>query len=322
MKTIIVSEADSGQRLDRFLRKILPEAPLSLIYKMLRSKKIRLDGKKGAEDVRIESGDEIAVFLNDDELAGYGTKKNMKPSLGKLPFDPKWILFEDEHLLILNKPPGINVHPGDHKSDEVSLIQLVQDYLGGRYDTATFRPSLVHRLDRDTSGVLAIAKTRKDLNTLLDTLQSGKVKKTYLAFTAGIPPQPSGTISDPLLRVENAKGENKVRIDPAGQKAITGYRVVQKDVRANLALVELDLKTGRTHQIRVHLASIGAPVLGDRVYGNASENRKYGRESGVARQLLHAWKLAFAHPQTGKPIVIEAPMPRDMERITESLGFK
>lgn len=196
--------------------------------------------------------------MNDAEFEAYSERA--KPTEGKVgSFDSNWILFEDEDLLAVNKPPRLTVHPGDHKTTEASLIELVQDYLGKRYDTPTFKPSLVHRLDRDTSGVILIAKNRPALNVLLDELQSNRFKKTYLTVTSGIPEKKRDTIKVPLLRIENAKNEAKVQVHPKGQKAVTHYETVRE--KEDFALLKVVLETGRTHQIRVHLSHIGCPVL-------------------------------------------------------------
>lgn len=225
------------------------------------------------------------------------------------------MLFEDPSVLVVNKPAGVNVHPGDHKSDEASLIEAVTDYFQGKFDTLTFRPSLVHRIDRDTSGAVVIAKTKPALDRLLDALQNDKFDKTYAAVTSDSPNPPEGTVKKRLLRVENAKNEAKVRIDEAGQSAVTHYRTLKNGIEGKYALLECRIETGRTHQIRVHLASVGAPVLGDRAYGNPKENAFAKRRFGTSRQLLHAWKIGFPHPETGKLVSVEAPFEPDMARL-------
>lgn len=167
-----------------------------------------------------------------------------------------------------------------------------------KFDTLTFRPSLVHRIDRDTSGVLLIAKNKRSLDRLLDALQNDKMDKTYAMIATKTPRPESGTVRKKLLRVEGAKNEAKVRVDDSGAHAVTHYRTKQKNVAGKYALVECRIETGRTHQIRVHMASLDCPVLGDRAYGDIGENSHAKRRFGIDRQLLHAWKLSFPHPTT------------------------
>lgn len=231
--------------------------------------------------------------------------------------NPLDVIYEDDDLIVINKDAGENVHPGDHKSNESSLIERVQDMLGGRYDSLAWKPSLVHRIDRDTSGVILIAKTKKMLEALLSLLQNGKMTKVYHAIVVGVPQKPRDTIRVRLQRIENAKNEAKVQIHPLGQEAITHYKTLQENVRSHYSLLECQIETGRTHQIRVHLASIGCPILGDRAYGNRSENAFALKEYKIHRQLLHAHSLSFEHPFTRKIITLRAPYKVDMRNILE-----
>ncbi|MDQ1343746.1 MAG: rRNA synthase [Patescibacteria group bacterium] len=182
-------------------------------------------------------------------------------------------------------------------------------------DTLTFRPSLVHRIDRDTSGVILIAKTKRSLDRLLSALQNDKMDKTYATIVTNVPELPRGSIRKKLLRVENAKNEAKVRVDESGLPAVTHYETLKSKIAGKYALLQCRIETGRTHQIRVHLASIGTPVLGDRAYGEVGENSFAKRKFGISRQLLHAWKLEFPHPETGERIRVEAPLEPDMEEL-------
>ncbi len=317
MREWSIGPNEAGQRLDKFLKKLLPGAPLSLIYKLGRTGKVKVDGKRREDSYRLEEGESVRVFLPDEAF-----EEMLRESVPSAPdlrteraFDPSRIVFEDADVLAVSKPAGLNVHPGNHKTDESSLIESVSDYLGGRYDTLTFRPSLVHRIDRDTSGVVLIAKTKRALDAMLSALRNGGIEKTYLAVTVGTPEPAAGTVRKRLLRQETGKRSEKVVTDPAGLSAVTHYRVVGKGVPDKYAVVECRIETGRTHQIRVHLASLGTPVLGDASYGNAPENSYARRHLGVARQLLHAWKLSLPHPVTGRPLPLEAPLETDMLRI-------
>lgn len=268
---------------------------------------------------RLELHDTIEFYFQEEEwnnlLQDAISTRAKSENYGKNPLD---ILYEDADLLIINKDAGENVHPGDHKSDESSLIERVQDALKGKYDSLAWKPSLVHRIDRDTSGVIMIAKTKKMLEALLFLLQNGKIEKIYHTLVIGSPPKPRDTIRARLKRIENAKNEAKVQTDPNGQEAITHYKTLQEGMRSKYSLLECRIETGRTHQIRVHLASIGCPILGDKAYGNRSENAFSLREYDIHRQLLHAFSLSFEHPFTKKILTVIAPYKDDMKKIIES----
>ncbi len=368
----ITSPSDSDQRIDKFIKKYLKEAPLWGIYKWLRTGKIKVNRKKVDQTYRIDEGDVIEIYLSDDEIAGFqvsessvnnSNQKNIETNgwENRRPLD---ILYEDKSLMIVNKPPGINVHPWDHKTKEVSLIEQVQDYLDGRYNTLSWKPSLVHRIDRDTSGVIMIAKEKKMLESLLDLLQSGKIEKIYHTIVIGTPEKPRDTIRAKLLRKEDAQDESKVIVSPLWQEAITHYRILKgirqiprdhqkqevqgreklskwayewvsdqesfssddgirsfsgslTNIRNKYSLVECHIETGRMHQIRVHLASIGIPVLWDKAYGDKWENSFARREYGITRQLLHAYSLSFEHPKTGEVLSIRAAYQSDMQNLLE-----
>ena len=210
----------------------------------------------------------------------------------------------------------MNLHPRDHKTTEISLIELVQDSLGEKYNSLSFKPALVHRIDRDTSGCIMIAKDKKTLDALLTLLQSGKIEKIYHTIVVGTPEKPRDTIRARLLRIEEARDEAKVRVDPNGQEAITHYRILNANICDNkYSLLECHIETGRTHQIRVHMAYIGHPILGDKAYGDRGENSFAKREHNITRQLLHARSLTFVHPVSGKELRIEAPYEEDMDKI-------
>lgn len=314
-KICITQPGDADQRLDKFLKKYLPNAPLGAIYKFLRTGKIKINWKKKDQTYVIQLNDEITFFFLDDEMLAF-----QKKTWVIIPIE--WshslslqgrILYEDEYILVINKPAHLNVHPGDHKTKEISLIEWVHDYLGSKYSTLTFKPSLVHRIDRDTSGCILIAKEKKTLEALLSELQEHKIEKIYHAIVAWIPEKPRGTIRAKLLRIENAQNESKVRIDANGQNAVTHYRTLQTfpHSKESFSLLECVIETWRMHQIRVHLASIGLPIIGDRAYGNISFNSFFRRKTWVSRQLLHAKQLIFTHPIHKTILNIEAPYESD-----------
>lgn len=317
MKVLIITHpSDADQRLDKFLKKYLPAAPLGAIYKMLRTGKIKVSGKKQDPKYRLQIGDEISVFLHDDEVSALQSAST--PSPVKTPKQSAAvldILYQDDSLLVINKPAGMNVHPGDHKAQEVSLIELVHDRFLGAHQSLTFKPALVHRIDRDTSGCILVALEKNMLEFLLAELQAHRIEKVYHAVVSGKMTKPRATLEERLLRRENVKDEAKVVVHPSGQRAVTHYATLREFQRdgALFSLLECRIETGRTHQIRVHLAHQGHPIIGDRAYGDKSINSFLRRWYGIDRQFLHARSLSFLHPKTKKRLTIEAPYSLDIE---------
>lgn len=331
MQTLhIVHPSDVGQRIDRFCKKYFPNAALGGIYRMLRTGKIKVNGKKKDQTYKIEQNDEITFWISDDEIAELrninsqsigipwssfsSTKKEIHWSQHILQSN---ILYEDQYLIVYNKPAWLNVHAGDHKTNESNLIDQIQDYLQGKYDSLTFRPALVHRIDRDTSWCILIAKDKNVLELLLSDLQSHKIEKIYHALVIGKPLKNTDTIRKKLLRVENAHSEAKVRVDQDWQNAITHFHLLHtyhwNKADDQYSILECRIETGRTHQIRVHLASIDCPILGDKAYWDKKINSYCARQYAVQRQMLHAQSLIFCHPITRKLLKIEAPYMEDFQ---------
>ena len=330
MQIITIEENDANQRLDKFLKKLFINATRALIYKFNRKSKIKVKQaweewfKKRDNEFKLSVWDEVKLFLSDKDISELSKKPTPNPSLLRMGieqrFNKKDIVFEDGDLFVVNKASGTNVHPGDFKSKEVSLIQQVQDYLGEKLNSLTFKPSLVHRIDRDTSWILLIAK-KKDILTKLvaDFKNHKKIKKTYLAICFGKLPQKSWTITKKLLRIENAKNQNKVQISDQGQTAISHYKLVEEfsvnttNWPQNISVVEVEIETGRMHQIRVHLASLKCPIIWDKAYGNKSLNYYFEKEFWVSRQMLHAYKISFFHYGRKKQLDLMAKLKNDME---------
>ena len=313
MQTIIIENpSDSDQRIDKFLKKYLPNITLSTLYKWLRTGKIKVNEKKVEQTYRLDLGDSIVLFINDEEISSLRQQETLIHTIQEKKIE---ILYEDPYFLAVNKPTGMNVHPGDHKTTEASLIELIQDQLWGRYDSLSFRPSLVHRIDRDTSGTLLIAKEKRTLDALLSLLQNGKIEKTYHAVVVGKPIKARDTLSANLERIENAKNEAKVIVSPWGQRAITHYATLREGIRERYSLLECQIETGRTHQIRVHMAHNHTPILGDKSYGNIPENTYARKHFSIHRQLLHAYSLSFIHPITREKIIITAPYAHDFKQL-------
>lgn len=334
MKEFTITENDAEQRLDKFLKKLFPNAVRSLIYKLNRKGKIKiitLQNKKTKQDneYKLQIGEKIQIFLSDAEFTELSTVRKLPTSnLKKLTaWDlKKDIVYEDGDLLILNKEPGINVHPGNHKTTEVSIIEQVHDYFDDKLNSLTFKPSLVHRIDRDTSGILMIAKKKQILTRLSkDFKEHTNIKKTYRVLAIGRFSRSSGTITKKLLRIEDAKNQNKIQVSEKGQTAISHYKVLReyeidtKEGKQIISDVEVEIETGRMHQIRVHLASIWNPIIWDSKYGNKSFNHYISREYGLNRQALHALKIEFMHYGRNKKMTLQAKLKPDMIRFIDKI---
>jgi len=325
MQKYNISKNDADQRLDKFLKKLLINASLSTIYKFNRKGKIKvitLDGKKTKQDneYKIQEGEIIHVFLSDSEIQEFSQKKEQKSSLSSQNMlQKKDITFEDEDILVINKNPGMNVHPGDHKTKEVSLIEQVEDYYKGKLNSLTFKPSLIHRIDRDTSWIIMIAKSKKTLVQLASDFKSHKkIQKTYFCVTLWKLSRREGTITKKLKRIENAKNENKVQISDTWLEAITHFKLIDEYKlklplgEQTISILKVTIETGRMHQIRVHLATLWNPILWDKIYGNKKLNAYFEKYFHIQRQMLHAWKIEFFHPGKKKKMKLEAKLKDDM----------
>lgn len=314
MKIFKIEENDANQRLDKFLKKLLPNSSLSLIYKINRKNKVKVNSKRQDNEYKIQINDEIKIFLNDDEFNILTAKKEEEKENKSSFLDKKDIIYEDGDLLIINKNPGTIVHPGDFKTNEISLIQQVHDYLWNKLNSLTFKPSLIHRIDKDTSGIIMIAKTKPSLDSMLKQLQENKIEKYYLAVCVWTLPEKTWTIKDKIFRIKDAKSENKIKIDnKLWDKAITHYKVIKENIHEKYSLLECKLETGRMHQIRIHLSHIGHPVVWDNTYWNKWENSFLKRNFWVSRQFLHSYKISFIHPTKRVKLTFEAKLKPDME---------
>ncbi len=297
-KRLAVDAAHDGARLDVFLRARLPKLSRSRIHDLIVSGHVRVQGETRKPAARVHRGQEVIAEIPAPEPA------TLQPE--PMPLD---IRYEDADLLVVNKPAGVPVHPGaGHPAGT-----LVNAILARRPDLAgvggVLRPGIVHRLDKDTSGLLVVAKNDETLRALQAAIKARAVTRQYLALVHGRPTPAEGTIEAPIAR--HPRRRTQMAVVPSGRTAATRYRVREQFVAA--ALVEASLLTGRTHQIRVHFAHIGHPVVGDPVYGRRRETW------GMTRQALHAFRLAFAHPRTGALVKVEAPLPADMAAALERL---
>ncbi len=284
MKEIIINKNDSGQRLDKFLHKFFKSAmPTSLIYKYIRKKRIKLDGKRTAPDYVLQCGDVLKLYINDEF---FENDKKTAIAHVKPDFD---VIFEDDNIILIDKKAGVVVHEDDNGSINTLVAQLLSYLIAkGEYspeDEQSFTPALCNRIDRNTSGIVIAAKNAEALRVMNDIIKHRMVKKTYLALCEGVMENKKAVLSGWLFKDSK---QNRVYVtdkpQKGSQKIVTAYKVISQ-YKEN-ALLEIELITGRTHQIRAHLSSIGHPLVGDGKYGkiNASSRR---------HQALHSYKLEF-----------------------------
>ena len=297
MREIKIAKNDAGQRLDKFLTKAL-DLPVGLLYKSIRTKKIKVNRKRAENNTVLNEGDVIQCFLAEEFFGKLDESGDVSLSLDKI--QPKLdIVYEDENIMLLNKRPGVSVHE-DEDSKVNTLIAHVQAYLyqKGEYnpkDEQSFAPALCNRIDRNTGGIVIAAKTAEALRVMNEKIKLREIDKFYLAAVHGIPKKKEDTLTGYLLKDEKL---NKVRVydtnPPRGAKnIITKYKVVA--TRGSDALIEVELLTGRTHQIRAHMAHIGHPLVGDGKYGV----NKGDRANGYKFQALYSYKLRFSFKGEG-----------------------
>lgn len=292
MRELTIGKNDAGQRLDRFVAKSLPLLPPTLLQKYIRLKRIKVNGRGAKRDTRLESGDILQLYIN-DEFFDKPSEENIFLTVFRPQLD---IVYEDENLLLVNKRPGLVVH-ADETEKVNTLINHIQAYLyqkrewNPKWENA-FAPALCNRIDRNTGGIVIAAKTAEALRILNDKIKDREMEKRYLCIVHGRPKPPEGLIENYLRRDEKRKQVtlHRTRV-PGAKTARTRYRTLTSHGR--LSLVECELLTGRTHQIRAHMASIGCPLLGDGKYGTNELNRPYG-ETG---QALYAYSLTFRFAQ-------------------------
>ena len=310
----IISEDEQGQRLDNFLLKVCKGVPKSHVYRIVRSGEIRVNSKRVDVSYRLQIGDvlrippiRIAQRVEEDIVAGAEFN-------AELP-----ILYEDDALLAIDKPAGIAVHGGSGVS--FGVIEALRR----QRPQARFL-ELAHRLDRETSGLLLVGKKRSALIALHDMFRRGGVgesdkgaDKRYLLLVKGRWMDPVRNVKLPLLKYLIESGERRVRVSEEGKSSHTVFRLVAR--WQQFSLLEAELKSGRTHQIRVHCAHLGYPIAGDEKYGDFALNKALPRE-GLKRMFLHAWKMQFPHPISGEAMTLEAPVPEVLQAFTKKLSAK
>lgn len=320
VKTVLVEEDSAGQRLDNFLMRHLKGVPKTHVYRIIRSGEVRVNKGRASADSRVQAGD--LVRLPPVRISERVAEKSQAMADGVARGAPARefaILFEDDYLLAIDKPAGVAVHGGSGVSfgviEQLRMARPQAKFL-----------ELVHRLDRETSGILLIAKKRSALTHLQDQFRERETGKTYLALVAGRWPANKKVLDKPLHKYllegkegSAGAGERRVKVvardDPNGMASVTLVKV-RDSTATGFTLLEVTIKTGRTHQIRVHLASEGYPIAGDDKYGDFDLNKtllRAGKLPSLKRMFLHAWRLQFNHPASGERVELLAQLPSDLE---------
>ena len=313
MKEFTIGQNDAGQRLDRFLAKAVPLLPASLAQKYIRIKRIKCNGKRIDRDTRLQEGDVLQLYINDEffdnprEDNAYLTVAN--PNLN--------IVYEDENILLVDKRPGLAVHPHDGAEYGRTLIDHIQSYLYQKREWRpreenAFTPALCNRIDRNTGGIVIAAKTAEALRVMNQKIKDREIDKRYLAIVEGSPKPKEGSLKGYLFKDAQ---KNRVYVtdtpQPGSKTCQTNYKTLAS--AAGLSLVECELITGRTHQIRVHMEYLGYPLVGDPKYSPMKT------PFSIQGQALHSQTLEFTHPRTGERLSFEAPLPEDMHKIVTRL---
>ena len=298
MKKELIVNGNKTMRIDTYLSENT-EYSRTAIQRLIDNDKISVNGKKEKTSYKVKQGDIIEI---EEEPA-----KEIDLKAQDIPLE---ILYQDNDIIVVNKPKGMVVHPANGNPDGTlvnAIMSICKDSLSGI--GGEIRPGIVHRLDKNTSGVIIIAKNDKAHIALSEQLKNHEIKKTYIALVRGFVKENNATINMPIAR--SKKDRKKMDVDKNGKEAITHFKVIKR--YQDCTLLEINIETGRTHQIRVHLSHIGYPIIGDDVYSNGKN------KWNIEGQCLHAKSLDFKHPITGKELHIEAPMPEYFEKILEEL---
>ena len=299
MEKVVVEENTQKKRIDSYIVDKNINLSRTAIKRLLDEGKILVNGKKQKPSYKPEVGDIITIEIPEPE------EVELKPQ--DIPID---VIYEDKDIIVVNKPKGMVVHPANGNPDGTlvnAILAKCKDSLSGI--GGEIRPGIVHRLDKDTSGLLIIAKNDQAHINMSKQIQDRKVIKKYIALVKGVIGENAATIDMPIAR--STKDRKKMAVDPNGKEAITHYKVLQRYDK--YTLLEIKIDTGRTHQIRVHMAYIGHPVVGDMQYSNGKN------EFGIEGQMLHSKYLEFDHPITGKRLKLEAPLPEYFEQVLKEL---
>jgi len=298
MRTLELTADRGGERLDTFIARRCPELSRSHARRLIDEGLVSVNGRQAKPSERVRAGLSVSVIVPPPETV------TLVPEA-----IPLTIIYQDGDIIVLDKPAGLTVHPAPgHPSGTLvnALLAACPDLRG---IAGTLRPGIVHRLDKDTSGLMVVAKNDRAQRALQRQLKDRDVRKTYLALVRGVPAPREGTIAAPIGR--HPKNRKKMAVVADGREATTRYRVREEIAGGQYSLLEVEPVTGRTHQIRVHLAAVGHPVVGDATYGRPS--------AAVGRQFLHAHKLAFGMPLGGRTVEFESPLPADLREALSQL---
>lgn len=303
MKKVIVENEEKNQRIDAYLAKKYEDISRVAVKRLIEEEKILVNNKKTKASYKVQENDEISI---EEEKP-----KEIELKAQNIPIE---ILYEDNDIIVVNKPKGMVVHPANGNPDGTlvnAVMAICHDSLSGI--GGEIRPGIVHRLDKDTSGVIVVAKNDKAHINLSEQIKNHEVEKTYLALVKGFVKENEATINMPIGR--STSNRKKMAVTKSGKQAITHFKVIKryKTHKQDYALLEVKIETGRTHQIRVHLSQIGYPIIGDSTYSNGKN------EWGIEGQCLHAKSLKFKHPITGKEMYIEAKLPQYYEELLREL---
>ncbi len=315
--TFAIGRDDAGQRLDRFLRKLLPSATLGHVFKLLRTGKARVNGRKSGPDQRLADGDVVELRLSGPQLESLRARRAGARSAPEARSrEALVVLHRDDDVLAVDKPPMLLSQSGDNP-DEPTLERLVAELApaGGAH---TFRASIAHRLDRGTSGLVLAGRSAPGLRGLTEAFRARTVTKHYLALVVGAPQHEEFVVDAPLLR-ESAAGRRgahvRVSRGSGAKSATTEFRVRACSADGAFSLVAARPHTGRTHQIRAHLRHAKLPIVGDPVYGDRGTNGRFRDRAGLWRQFLHAWRIELDHPtRSGEQLRVTSPLPPDLLR--------
>ena len=300
MKKELIVESEEQKRIDAYISENT-EYSRTAVQRLIEEEKITVNGKKEKASYKVQNGDKIEI---EEEPA-----REIKLKAQDIPLQ---ILYEDKDIIVVNKPKGMVVHPANGNPDGTlvnAVMAICKDSLSGI--GGEIRPGIVHRLDKNTSGAIIIAKNDKAHINLSEQLKNHEIKKTYIALVRGVVKENNATINMPIGR--SKKDRKKMDVDKNGKEAITHFKVLKR--YKDCTLLEINIETGRTHQIRVHLSHIGYPIIGDEVYSNGKN------KWNIEGQCLHAKSLDFKHPITGKNMHIEAPIPEYFENIIKELDI-
>lgn len=301
MQEFIVKAEEAGKRIDAYLSSKNEDISRVAIQRLIEEEKILVNGKKTKASYKVQENDKI-------------TQEEEKPQEINLKAQdiPIEIIYEDDDIIVVNKPKGLVVHPANGNPDGTlvnAIMAICKDTLSGI--GGEIRPGIVHRLDKDTSGILVVAKNDKAHINMSEQIKNHTVKKTYIALVRGIVKENEATINMPIGR--SIKDRKKMAVTKNGKEAITHFKVIKRYPNENCTLLEVRIETGRTHQIRVHLAQIGYPVIGDATYSSGKNKWE------VQGQCLHAKSLEFKHPITQKDMFLEAELPEYLQKIIKEL---